>query len=500
LVGLIPWWLYLALSGSLSDYFANFAWVITQYHTLFGLPLPGWGPQAGLGAVVVFLVPPAALLLGALFLLDAMGRVRERGLPWNMLLLVTVAALLWFRYLERGEAAFLKNALPLAAMVLAFFLFRLCTHNNRLRSMVFLGLALATLVPRPGAVDLVRLAGSFGAKNQIRVDGLAMSPLPTLNRLYLPPQQAGQLTELSEYLDSQVGTAESFFDFSNQPLLYFLVPRRPVVKSLATVTLSSFQQQREAIRDLQAARPKVVLWPGTGVAGFDGIPSEVRHYAVAEYLLKDFDPVAVKGNVVILAPREETAGREDAAAQAMIRPLALDRLPGLWGRLKKYDPSQGGAAGTVEAPGGVQAVMAAGLTVTANGEKISVAAGPGPVSVKLLAKPSSPAGANVLVLALAADAALSGREATLDWGQGPNRQEISFRLLAGGEQAYVFRVDAVPGWVYAPKPVSLRLTLPAGGFSWAGGRLLAVRDVPELSPAAPKTAPAEKKGAATGKH
>ncbi|MDV7401089.1 hypothetical protein RZS08_57255, partial [Arthrospira platensis SPKY1] len=57
----LPWWLYLAMSGSLGAYFQNFAWVLNIYGAIFGLPLPGWGEAPGLAAQLLFLMPPLVL-------------------------------------------------------------------------------------------------------------------------------------------------------------------------------------------------------------------------------------------------------------------------------------------------------------------------------------------------------------------------------------------------------------------------------------------------------
>ncbi|NTV52467.1 MAG: hypothetical protein HGA76_05590, partial [Candidatus Firestonebacteria bacterium] len=80
LLGLLPWWLYLGMSGSLGDYFANFAWVLTQAGQVFCAALPAWGANPSAGAVVMFVLPPLLVIMGLWTLAASAPKARERGL------------------------------------------------------------------------------------------------------------------------------------------------------------------------------------------------------------------------------------------------------------------------------------------------------------------------------------------------------------------------------------------------------------------------------------
>jgi hypothetical protein len=495
LLGMLPWWLYLGMSGSLGDYFRNFAWVLTQASQIFCLPLPAWGAQPSLATIFIFLLPPVLVVMGLWSLVASVPKAKERGLSWNVLLLATLTFLLWLRFLQRGEQDFLQEALPVCALLGAFFLFRWSTASAFLRAALLGGVLLWTFVPGLNGASLPQVAGQFGQKNIVPTGGLTQGKITGLGPVYLPPAQAQAVAELAGYLDGQVGSTETFFDFSNRPLLYFLVPRRPVVQSLLTVSLATWEQQLEAVRQLASARIKVVVCSGSADAPLGAVPPEVRQYAVSEYLLRQFTPLAVKSGCVLLGPRTENPVPDPAAAAALQRPLALGTLPAAWGTLSKYDPGQGTGAGSLAPAEGAKSVEPTGLTVTAQGEELAVGETEKETTLTLKALPDAAKGPNVVALRLKVPAALDGQSAVLSWGDKALGRWVSFTLKGDGlAQVYVLRVGAIPSWVLAGEIKTLQLKIPGGGWAWEKGNFLAVHDIPELqAPAATAaTAPAAK--------
>ncbi len=483
LVALTPWWLYLAMSGSLGAYFNNFSWVLGNYHLVFSLPLPGWGNDPSLATILSFGLPPLVIVIGSLVVLNALRSVRETGgLPWNILLLLTITALLWLRYLGRGELAFLGDVLPFAVMLAFFFLYYLSRRQRRLRGLVFLALLPLLFIPQNGRHTLTALAGSFSAKNTIPVEGLTQARAERLSKAFLPPAQAKQFDELADYLEEQVGTAESFFDFSNQPILYFLVPRRPVTRELGTISQATFAQQLAVIRALAIADVKTVVFAGRRARAWDGLPVPIRQYAVSEFLLKKYFPTSVIGNSVIFSPSQGEGSAEPKAVAELLQPWPLAGLPYRWGSLSKYDPGQGGSVAQYQPRQGARAVEPAGVTITAKGDSLQAAEFVGPTTLRLVAETQIGEKGNVLVLKIRAPASLHQQTATLAWDKDAAGHTLSFTLQGDGRShCYVFRVGALPGWVYAPSRRQLALQLPGGGWQWEGTTLLQVRDIPELT-------------------
>ncbi|MCK5242128.1 hypothetical protein KAR34_06740 [bacterium] len=483
LLGLLPWWLYLGMTGSLEAYFANFSWVLSNYTSVFGLPLHGLGATPNIGQILQFALPPVAITLGSLAVLQALRNIRQTGfLPWNVLLLVTLTGVYWMRYLSRSSHGFLQDVLPMAAMLLAFFIYRMTAKQRILRGIILAAFLPVLFIPQPGKHTLPELAGSFGMKNKIQVQGLTAGKTERLTNVFLPVDQAKILDAMAEYLEEQVGSAETFYDFSNQPLLYFLVPRRPVVKSLSTSGLATFAQQLEAIHDLDNAEVKTVLFQGkTGTdMMLDGIPSVVRQYALSEYLLQTYVPVKQIGSWVIFVPRLKGVEADLEAVAALQMPIQLYQLPRKWGTLGKYDPGQGSTVAGFLPLEGVKAVETKGVTVTAQGHAIVVSAFSKPVSIKLQRSSETKKSGNALVLQIKAAPSLQGKTVVLSWGEA--RQPIRFQLQGDNQShRYVFRVGALPSWVYQKDGKTIRMEFPGGDWTWESAVLLQVADIPELA-------------------
>lgn len=490
----LPWWLYLAMSGSLGAYFENFAWVLKAYGPVFGLPLPGWGDAPGLAAQITFLLPPVALAAGVLMWLAEWRSQTEGESPlWNVLLLLVVLGAFWMRFLGRGDWAFLQDALPLAVMLLAFLLYQLSRRQRRLRALIFLLALLPAFLPSAGTRTLAAWAGGFGWKTRLPVEGLSQGQSERLQKTFLPAEQAAALDQGVSYLEGQVGTGDQFFDFSNQPLWYFLVPRLPVVSALASIEQATLDQQRDIIRTLATTAVKAVITapPLADPESPDQISPVVRQYAVAEYLLRAFVPAAVAGGNVVLLPSQEGFVPDPAAVAAWMKPLPLLGLPAVWGDLSKYDPSQGGVRVRYAPAAGSQAVEPAGLTVTAAADSVTIGSSEAPVRLTLNAPAGNTASGNVLVLKLAVPETLAGRTAALSWGESGSGARATFTLRPSGEgRRYVFRVGSWPSWAWAKDRNRLVLELPGGGWQWSGAELMYVADAPE---AAPPAAPAAAK-------
>ncbi|MBN1594688.1 hypothetical protein JW933_02065 [candidate division FCPU426 bacterium] len=485
LLGLAPWWLYLGMSGSLGAYFSNFTWVLSNYTPIFGLPLPSLGEQSGIIRILQFALPPAAVVLGVLAMANALRQIRQTGFfPWNVLVLAVLTAFFWIRFLSRSQPEFLSDVLPVAAMLLAFFIYRLSARQQLLRGIMLAAFLPALFIPQSGTMTLPEIAGGFGKKNQLPVEGLTACKSERLYQTYLPAAQARDLDQMVAYLEEQVGTAETYFDFSNQPLLYFLAPRRPAVQSPSTAGLATFSQQIQAIHDLEHSQVKAVLFQGQplGHTMLDNIPSILRQYAMAEYLLQRYIPVKSIGPWVVFAPPLKDLQPDPKAVAALQAPLALYSLPWQWGAAGKYNSTQGNVVSRYVAADGVRSVAPAGITVTAQGDALAIGNFPQPVQLHLtLREADAPAG-NVLVVQFRAQEHLDGQTAHLYWGQGEGMNQVDFTIQGDNQShPYVFRVKSWPGWVYAPDSKHIGLQLPGGGWTWEAAMMLQVQDIPELA-------------------
>lgn len=510
LLALFPWWLYLGMSNSLGAYFQNWGWALTHYEAIFGLPLTLPPGDFQTVKFLVWSLPGLMVLYGLGSLWNA-WRNPDHGVPWNILLLTLLTGLFWFRFLQRGDEQTLAEALPLAAALFAFALFRLTSQQRRLRGIIFLLLAPCLFFPIAGKISLPALAGEFGVKNRIPVEGMAKASVPRLG-VYESRPASESLGRAVNYLEEQVGTAETFFVFSRDALLYFLVPRRPAVPAVNTEVLATFAQQQAAVQELENTPVKLVVCSAESSA----LPGpEVRQYLISDFIFHRFWPVTRLGDWVMLAPRQENSAPDAGAAAGIMREAQLMELPLTWGRDKKYEPQAGPETIAWLPSDGVKAVEPSGLTVTVRADGVEV--GPCVRAVRVKLTPSRPETerGQVLVFDLTCPTRLDRGLGRLAWG--PNWILGAARPAAGAESVslpgasfllrgdhrshrYVIRLGALPAWAFSTRPAFLELQLPGGGFTLEKVRLTAARDLPVLhAPAASPgsttpTAAAEKPG------
>ncbi|HUY23055.1 MAG TPA: hypothetical protein VMV22_12040, partial [Acidimicrobiales bacterium] len=133
--------------------------------------------------------------------------------------------------------------------------------------------------------------------------------------------------DLDAVLRRYAGDRGAVFDFGDEPgLLYFLLGRVPGTRFFHVSMADTSFAQRQLVSDLTRSRPRVVVFYGLGMGlpAWDGIQAWVRHYAVSEYLLDNYRPLAdVDGQFVMV--------RADLAATA-------PPLPALKGPVTTSDP------------------------------------------------------------------------------------------------------------------------------------------------------------------
>jgi hypothetical protein len=115
-------------------------------------------------------------------------------------------------------------------------------------------------------------------------DPECLRPLPG-GRAILPCWQADEIGTLRAWMDGVLSPSETYFDFGNEPGLYFLLERRPPVRFPCAPFYEPEAAQREVIAALEREKPPVAIlssgaWPDT----VDGIATHYRAPLVAAYL------------------------------------------------------------------------------------------------------------------------------------------------------------------------------------------------------------------------
>ena len=94
-----------------------------------------------------------------------------------------------------------------------------------------------------------------------------------------------RITDVSKGIRELTRRGEPIFDFSNQPAFYFFADRPNPTRFYQVPILSPREFQAETIRDLERARPKVVIRRSPEMFDqFDGVTNDLRAQAVSAYL------------------------------------------------------------------------------------------------------------------------------------------------------------------------------------------------------------------------
>jgi hypothetical protein len=119
--------------------------------------------------------------------------------------------------------------------------------------------------------------------------------------LLIDKPDADYLTTVDRYFSQNLGPTETFFDFTNHGLLYFLLDRRCPVPMNEVAAYETPSGQREVIRRLDAQREVTFALIPAAYDRYemDGIPNRDRAPLVWAYLQEHFRPAYEAGQVVL---------------------------------------------------------------------------------------------------------------------------------------------------------------------------------------------------------
>lgn len=173
-----------------------------------------------------------------------------------------------------------------AGLPAAWLLFRAWHTRSRFRPALAAGVTAAFLLLLRPDVALSRLIVSIeGAAEVRRKDVVDAAPFGGHASAILDRHQAHDLVILRRVIDGVVPRGKTFFDFGNEPGLYFLLDRRPPVRYCCVASYQTAEKQREVIADLERERPPVaILSSGTATDAFDSVSNRDRAPLVARFL------------------------------------------------------------------------------------------------------------------------------------------------------------------------------------------------------------------------
>lgn len=106
---------------------------------------------------------------------------------------------------------------------------------------------------------------------------------------------SSQFRNFRRFLDKTLTKEQTFFDFSNAPLLYVLTDRMFPAHLIPNLYQAADPVQEGVIKRLEAIRtagrlPLVLFRQNTYWDSIDGVPQPVRSYRVSEYIYRHYDP------------------------------------------------------------------------------------------------------------------------------------------------------------------------------------------------------------------
>jgi hypothetical protein len=229
------------------------------------------------GATMYVVWACAAIFVGVAITLRARRRIEP-------LLLVAV----WIvaggmSYAARHHLHFQFAVAPLLAAA-AWTLWRI---RSRYAPLAFLALLMVGQFTIHIVVDAwVRTAGGPLDASLVMIDDL-----PRARGAWFSKDDARTVATARKFVDQSLGPVETFFDFTNRPMLYFLLDRDCPIRQLGPSWYEPEERQRAVIAAIDRnPHVRAALVPKSSADGLDNVANEVRAPLVWQYLRTHFTP------------------------------------------------------------------------------------------------------------------------------------------------------------------------------------------------------------------
>jgi hypothetical protein len=261
---------------------------------IWALPAPS---KINAESLRYFLPPVFYGFLGALALLAL--RRGDRALAAR-LAIITLFSLLFFRSaVGRVAWSHTRFALPLLGIALVAFVLEPLVLRRKFVAAALLAIPLFfhLEIAQNTAAGAKLLAG-WRARQ--RHDGMVRYPFATGRGLYTSEQNATDLASLKTFLDSLGPPDAPILDFSNERALYYLLQRKPPLRTMEISMLSVPELLSEAMGQLNANPPLAVIVSGYAEIGaFDGVSNRDRVPELARWIDANYPTRTQVGRFVV---------------------------------------------------------------------------------------------------------------------------------------------------------------------------------------------------------
>ena len=133
------------------------------------------------------------------------------------------------------------------------------------------------------------------------------SGTPRAAGVWMNIDNARKVAAAQAFVDHALAPSETFFDFANMPILYYLFDRRLPVRQYETPFYESDALQHEVIARLEhdhSVRAALMQFPNRGDLTIDGVPDAVRAPLVFAWLRAHFAPRYASDGVIFWTRRD----------------------------------------------------------------------------------------------------------------------------------------------------------------------------------------------------
>ncbi len=298
----VPLFLVLALFGILDDFlrgtFVETLSASAAYTLNFFTPPPAMAKVNAFPDVLVALLDrdvfaylfwcAAAVFVGVTITRRSSRRVEP---------LVIVAVFVVVTAISYAERHHVYFGMLACVLVVALILWLLRRRHHTLAAIAILAMiAMAGPTTHIGVLGWMRRA-----RGPVEPGWVELTNIPRARGVYLHERDAAAILSVQKYLSLALQPDETFFDFTNSGMYYFLFRRDCPIREYEVAFYQSEAQQREVIRRLESnAKVRAALVPASPHGRFtvDGVPNAERAPLVWEYLRTNFHPDFAEGDVV----------------------------------------------------------------------------------------------------------------------------------------------------------------------------------------------------------
>lgn len=278
-----------------------------QWYIETGVPFNRWPTLAefawGTEWIVLFSVCMAILSVVWFVVWRIRSRRALRNEDWVAVALALGNLLFMQKTLNRPDSHFLQSlivSLPLLFYVVIRIVgtisdsvqaaFVNARRKTSLHTVAFGVLTVAVLFPFMTTADVLNA--------RVHNAGVRVQPVAAQNPEF-PRVGYSQEYELLDnyrqlrvFLETNIGLKAKIYDFSNMTTVYnFLLKKKPLSRYSYVLQASTDVAQREVVASLRKQQPEVVSYGWDNpLNAWDDVANSVRHWAISEYLLRNYSP------------------------------------------------------------------------------------------------------------------------------------------------------------------------------------------------------------------